>query len=71
LIFNGPTLDRIDDRHGYDESRINSIGAIEGRVIVNVTHTDRNGDIRLISARKATRAERSLYEAFRWGSTED
>jgi uncharacterized DUF497 family protein len=58
-----PPLGRIDDRRAYGETRVNSIGEMDQRIIVNVTHTDREGRIRLISARLATVAERDLYRA--------
>lgn len=63
-IFLKPTLDRVDERKGYSERRINSIGDLDGVVIINVTHTDRNGQVRMISARLANRRERELYDTF-------
>ncbi|MDK2411587.1 BrnT family toxin [Aphanizomenon sp. PH219] len=38
-----------------------TIGAIQGIIVVTVAHTERNGKIRLISARKATPKERRQY----------
>lgn len=61
LIFFGPTVDVVDDRTDYGETRIISFGLLEDVVILSVTHTDRAGRIRLISARKASRKERRLY----------
>lgn len=61
-IFEGPVLTAIDDRFEYGEVRRNSIGAIEGVLVIAVTHTDREGRTRLISARPAKRAERNTYE---------
>ena len=63
-VFEQPTLDRVDDRQDYGEVRVNSIGALDERLIANVTHTDRDGNTRLISARLATSVERDLYQAF-------
>ncbi len=63
-VFDKPTLDRLDDRENYGEVRVNSIGDLGGLVVVNVTHTDREGHTRLISARSATRAERAAYLKF-------
>ena len=63
-IFEKITLDEIDDRENYSEERTNSLGDLDGRVILNVTHTERNGDIRLISARAGTPTERELYREF-------
>lgn len=51
-----------DPDHSIDEERFITIGvSIEGRV-VSVSHTDRENRIRIISARKATRHERKIYE---------
>ncbi|MCO6388443.1 BrnT family toxin [Aliihoeflea sp. 40Bstr573] len=61
-IFEGPVLTAIDDRFEYGEVRRNSIGAIEGVFVLVVTHTDRNGTTRIISARPAKRVERNTYE---------
>jgi len=63
-LFEKPTLDTIDDREAYPEERVNSLGELDGQVILNVTHTERSGEIRLISARLATSAERKLYREF-------
>ncbi len=60
-IFEGVVISASDDRFDYGEVRTNSIGAIDGIAIVVVTHTDRNGRIRLISARPAKRKERARY----------
>jgi len=61
LIFDGPTLDVVDDRHDYGETRIISLGLLDGVVVLSVAHTDRAGITRLISARKASRKERMIY----------
>lgn len=46
----------------FDEERLVTIGVdVFGRVLV-VVYTMRDGEIRLISARKATRQERQQYE---------
>ena len=63
-VFEKPTLDREDHRTAYGETRINSLGDLDGQIIVNVTHTDRRGDIRLSSARRADASERSAYLEF-------
>ncbi|MCO6178368.1 BrnT family toxin [Ciceribacter sp. RN22] len=60
-IFEGVVISATDERFDYGEVRTNSIGAIDGIAIVVVTHTDRNGRIRLISARPAKRKERARY----------
>ena len=64
-IFEKPTLDREDLRVSYGERRINSLGELDGIVILNVTHTERDGSIRMISARLANALERQLYAEFK------
>lgn len=61
-IFEGPVLTATDDRFEYDEVRRKSIGAIDGVLVIVVTHTDREDRTRIISARPAKRAERNSYE---------
>ncbi|WP_394690701.1 BrnT family toxin [Hoeflea sp.] len=61
-IFDGPVLTAEDDRFEYGEVRTNSIGMIENTLVLVVTHTDRAGKTRIISARPGSRAERSRYE---------
>ena len=62
LIFEGVTLSRIDDRKDYGETRTITIGKIARLVVVTVVHTDRNGNIRIISARSAKQLERKEYD---------
>jgi uncharacterized protein len=62
LIFDGPVLTFEDDRRDYGEQRLNSIGSASGVVILTVTHTDRQGVTRIISARPASRRERKRYD---------
>ena len=51
-----------DPDHSLDESRFLTFGhGASGRILV-VAHTDRGDAVRLISARRATRAERRFYE---------
>ncbi len=38
-VFDKPTLDREDRRQDYGEMRVNSIGDLDGLLVVNVTHT--------------------------------
>ena len=61
-IFDGPTLDRLDDRFDYGEERYLSVGVANGITLLTVCHTDRFGTIRLISARRATKIERKAYD---------
>lgn len=62
LIFDGFTVDRIDNRFDYGESRELSIGLLEGVAVLVVVHTDRDGVCRIISARQARKDERKRYE---------
>ena len=51
----------IDEEHSNDEERYITLGLSKrGRLLV-VAHTDRNGKVRLISARPATRKESKFY----------
>ncbi len=51
-----------DPLHSEDEERFVTVGmSSRGRLLV-VVHTDREGTIRIISARRATRRERKNYE---------
>ena len=51
-----------DLEHSVGESRWITVGlSSHGRVLV-VSHTDRGGVIRIISARPATRKEKRIYE---------
>ena len=51
-----------DPNHSQKESRYITIGfSVRNRILV-VSHTDRHGVIRIISARKATGYERRFYE---------
>ncbi len=61
-IFANPVLTYVDDRTDYGEVRKISIGTVENIAFLTVVHTDRNGNIRLISARRANKAERQRYE---------
>jgi uncharacterized protein len=60
-IFDGPVVTAIDNRRDYGEVREISIGAIGSAVVIVVAHTDRNGRVRIISARPAKRRERERY----------
>ncbi|MEI1374451.1 BrnT family toxin [Nostoc sp. UHCC 0926] len=68
-LFDGVVFTSIDERYDYEEIREISIGSIQGVVIITVAHTDRNGKIRLISARKATPKERRTYYEYLAQST--
>jgi uncharacterized protein len=61
-IFEGPVLTVDDNREDYGELREISIGMVGIATILTVTHTDRHGICRIISARAATSTERKRYE---------
>ncbi len=59
LVFNDPHHLSIQDRYEHNEARWNTLGMIDGVVLILVAHTvvedDSEEVIRIISARKATR----------------
>lgn len=59
-IFAGPLLVRRDQRLDYGETRMVAIGGVGEDVLV-VVYTERNGVIRIISARPANRRERKEW----------
>jgi len=60
-IFDGPTLEKTDDRYDYGESRVYAIGMVNG-IEVTVIYSDRPGtERRIISAWKAEKHEREAY----------
>ncbi len=52
-IFEGFALDVVDDRFDYGEEQVISLGIAGGVVVLVVAHTERQGAIRIISARPA------------------
>lgn len=63
-VFDDVHLSRVDTREEYGEVREITIGMIAGTVVAVVVHTDREEAIRMISARKANKRERSTYHAY-------
>ena len=51
-----------DPNHSIEEDREITIGSTMKTLLVTVVHCDRRGRIRIISARRATRAELKDYE---------
>ena len=51
-----------DPQHSLGENRYVMIGVSKFGKLLVVAHTDRNDNVRLISARKATRQEKRFYE---------
>ena len=52
-----------DPLHSIDEERLILIGMSQKNRILVVVHTERGDNIRIISARKATKKERKNYES--------
>jgi uncharacterized protein len=52
-----------DPDHSIGEFRFLTTGLSSSQRFLVVSHTERNGEIRLISARLATRQERRIYES--------
>ncbi len=63
MIFDGPTVESVDERRAYGEIRIRAIGQVDENAIV-VIYTDRNEIRGIISALKANRKERQLWQVF-------
>ena len=61
-VFSGWMLTRVDERFNYGELRHISLGAISPDIVLVVVHTDRGDRTRLISARRANRRERRIYD---------
>jgi len=60
-IFEGPTVEKVDDRFDYGEIRVYAIGLVNG-VEITVIYTDRDHDERrIISAWRAEPHERRYY----------
>ena len=60
-IFEGPTLEKLDNRFDYGEDRIYAIGVVNG-IELTVIYTDRKDDERrIISAWRAEPHERRAY----------
>ena len=59
-VFDGDTVTIPDDRFDYGENRFIVIGILKNMVVV-VIYTERGENIRIISARKATKNEQIYY----------
>ena len=51
-----------DPDHSADESRFVTFGLSSKGRLITVSHTERGNSIRIISARRATKEERDIYE---------
>jgi uncharacterized protein len=63
LVFAGPVIEKIDARFEYGETRIQALGAV-GEEVLLVVFNDRENVRRIISARKANRKERRIWQSF-------
>jgi uncharacterized DUF497 family protein len=62
-IFNDPLIATMSDPdHSSNEERYISIGYATTGILLVVVHTWRQERVRIISCRRATRRERSIYE---------
>lgn len=66
LVFQDQNrLEKFDEAHSLDEDRYLTIGEIGGTfMVVSVVYTERPEAIRIISARRATRAEKEEYYGY-------
>ena len=61
-IFNDQrSITILDPDHSHDEVREITIGVSRNMMILVVSHTDRLGRVRIISARKANKKEQKQY----------
>lgn len=60
VIFENETFTREDSRHAYGEQRFQTMGVLNG-VIVVVVHVSDGDYERIISLRKATKHEKAVY----------
>jgi uncharacterized protein len=63
-IFEGFTLSFEQDRQEHDEERIVTFGVMKRKVVACVW-TERGGNRRIISLRKAEKDEREIYNLYR------
>jgi len=59
-VFDGDVVILPDERFDYGEPRFIAIGILKSQVVV-VAYTERGENIRIISARKATKNEQIYY----------
>lgn len=61
-IFDDPQfITFLDEEHSIDEERYITIGLSEKHRLLMVAHTERKDNVRIISARKATKHEEKFY----------
>ena len=59
-VFDGPTYTYEDDRFEYSERRLVTLGLLE-ELVVSIVHTETTRLIRIISFRKATKHEQTIF----------
>jgi uncharacterized DUF497 family protein len=59
VFMDDDRIEIFDEKHSITEKRYNTIGMVND--ILYVVYTERNDRIRIISARRATASERSIY----------
>ena len=59
-VFDGPMVTSEDTRLSYGEQRLVALGVPNG-VVVSMTYSERGGNLRIISIRKALRHETRFY----------
>jgi uncharacterized DUF497 family protein len=60
IIFDGPLVTVDDTRENYGEPRYVALGVLAG-VVVSLTYTERDDQIRIISIRKALKHETRFF----------
>ncbi|MEO8132302.1 MAG: BrnT family toxin [Bryobacteraceae bacterium] len=60
-IFEGPTLEKVDDRFDYGEIRVYAIGVVKGFEITLIYTDAAETERRIISAWRSERHERTAY----------
>ena len=60
-IFDGPTLEKVDDRFEYREIRVYAIGVANGLEVTAIYTDVSESERRIISAWRAERHERAAY----------
>jgi uncharacterized DUF497 family protein len=60
-IFEGPTVERVDDRFAYDEQRVYAIGLVNGLEITVIYADEEDDEKRIISAWRSEPHERRYY----------
>ena len=62
-IFDDPQfITFLDEEHSFEEERYITIGLSNTNRLLMVAHTERNDNIRIISARKVTKDEEKFYQ---------